>query len=76
MNNKINISRNLLVFTLIIYSTIISQTTEELKRFMDTYDKIKVDQQANNIVKEGLEAENEIKNQPIKLLVSPKDISK
>ena len=76
MNNKINIARNLLIFTLIIYSTIFSQTTEELKRFMDTYDKIKVDQQANNIVKEGLEAENDIKKQPIKLLITPKDISK
>ena len=40
---------------------------------METYDKIKIDQQANNIVKEGIEMESSEVG-PVKLLVTPSDI--
>ena len=53
-----------------------AQSPEELKRFMETYDKIKVDQQANEIVKKGIESEKDPLDRPVKLLVSPSDINK
>ena len=34
-----------------------SQSSEELKKFMETYDKIKVDQEANEIVKKGIDSD-------------------
>ena len=43
---------------------------------METYDKIKVDQQANEIVKKGIESEKDADDRPVKLLVSPSNISK
>ncbi len=53
-----------------------SQNAEELKRFMQTYDKLKVDQQANEIVKKGVESEKDPDEGPVRLLVDPGDISK
>ena len=53
-----------------------AQSPEELKRFMETYDKIKVDQQANEIVKKGIESEKNPSDRPVKLLVTPSDINK
>ena len=43
---------------------------------METYDKIKNDQKANEIVKKGIESEKDPDERPIRLLVSPTDISK
>jgi len=54
---------------------IFSQTAEELKQFMDTYGKIKVDQQADQIVK-GIESEKSDADGPVKLLIKPSDITK
>ena len=45
------IIRILLILSSVVPIFIFSQNAEELKRFMDTYDKLKVDQQANEIVK-------------------------
>ena len=56
--NKIQIITRIL-FILSSASLISSQTAEELKRFMDTYDKLKVDQEANEVVKKGLESEKD-----------------
>jgi len=53
-----------------------SQNAEELKRFMQTYDKIKVDQQANEIVKKGIESEKDPYEGPVRLLIKPKEIAK
>ena len=43
---------------------------------METYDKIKVDQQANEIVKKGIESDKDPEDRPIRLLVNPADINK
>tara|TARA_Y100000590_G_scaffold346139_1_gene396247 strand:- start:8380 stop:10200 length:1821 start_codon:yes stop_codon:yes gene_type:complete len=43
---------------------------------MDTYDKIKVDQQANEIVKEGIKSEKGPEHGPVRLLVDPGDMTK
>ena len=48
-----------ILFILSSISIIIGQTPEELKRFMQTYDKLKVDQEANEIVKKGIESEKD-----------------
>ena len=68
------ITRILLILSSI--SLISSQTAEELKRFMDTYDKLKVDQQANEVVKKGLESEKDPYDGPVRLLISPGDMTK
>ena len=52
-NKKIQI----LKIALFVLSFAFSQSPEELKRFMETYDKIKNDQEANEIVKKGIESE-------------------
>ena len=65
-----------ILFTLSSISLISSQTAEELKRFMDTYDKLKVDQQANEVVKKGLESEKDPYDGPVRLLISPGDMTK
>ena len=57
-------------------SLLLSQTTEDLKRFMDTYDKLKVDQQANEIVKKGIESEKDPTEGPVRLLINPGDMTK
>ena len=75
MNYLLNIIRISLIF-IIFFNIIKSQTPDELKRFMDTYDKIKVDQQANEIVKKGIESEKDPEERPIRLLVKPGDITK
>ena len=54
-----------------VLSFAFSQSPEELKRFMETYDKIKNDQEANEIVKKGIESEKDPDERPIRLLVSP-----
>ena len=68
---------NITRILLILFSTtiIFGQTAEELKRFMDTYGKIKVDQQANEVVRKGIESEKDPEEGPVRLLVQPKDIS-
>ena len=43
---------------------------------METYDKLKIDQQANDVVKKGIENESALNDGPVKLLVTPADISK
>ena len=65
-----------ILFTLSSISLISSQTAEELKRFMDTYDKLKVDQQANEVVKKGIESEKGPDDGPVRLLISPGDMTK
>ena len=52
------------------------QSAEELKRFMDTYDKIKVDQQANEVVKKGLESEKDPYDGPVRLIIKHGDMAK
>ena len=69
-------NRILLILALITVNFLFSQNAEELKRFMETYDKIKVDQQANEIVKKGIESEKSDDERPVKLIVTPGDISK
>ena len=71
MNIKIRI---LLILSSITFVS--SQTPEELKKFMETYGKIKVEQQANDIVKKGIESESGTGEGPVRLLVKPGDISK
>jgi len=68
------ITRILLIFSLV--SLISGQTAEELKRFMDTYDKLKVDQEANEVVKKGLESEKDPDDGPVRLLIDPGDMTK
>ena len=68
-----SLTRILLILSSI--SFIFGQTAEELKRFMDTYGKIKVDQQANEVVRKGIESEKDPEEGPVRLLVNPKDIS-
>ncbi len=62
-----------LILYLIFFTFLNAQSPDELKKFMETYDKIKIDQQANNIVKEGIEMESSEVG-PVKLLVTPSDI--
>ena len=65
-----------LIYALFLLNFCYSQSTEELKKFMETYDKIKVDQQANDVVKKGIESDSEFKDSPVKLLISPSEVSK
>lgn len=65
------------IFFIILSINIVSgQTAEELKRFMDTYQKIKVDQQANEVVKKGIDAEKGSDDGPVRLLIEPADVAK
>ena len=43
---------------------------------METYDKLKIDQQANEVVKRGIESEKDDNERPVRLLVRPGDINK
>ena len=61
---------------LLLFQLAFSQTSDDLKKFMETYDKLKVDQEANEVVKKGIDSEKSIDDGPIKLLVTPADISK
>ena len=63
-----------ILFILSSLSFISGQTAEELKRFMDTYDKLKVDQEANEVVKKGLESEKDPDDGPVRLLIDPGDM--
>jgi len=65
-----------ILFILSSVSLLLSQTTEDLKKFMDTYDKLKVDQQANEIVKKGIESEKDPTEGPVRLLINPGDMTK
>jgi len=65
-----------ILLTISLASPLLSQTAEELKRFMDTYDKLKVDQQANEIVKKGIESEKDPDEGPVRLLIDPGDMTK
>jgi len=65
-----------ILFILSLVSFTSGQTAEELKRFMDTYGKIKVDQQANEIVKKGIESEKGPDDGPVRLLIDPGDMAK
>ena len=66
-----------ILFTLLSIQLIYGQTPEELKRFMDTYDKIKVDQEANELVKKGIDSEKDSEEKgPVRLLVEPGDVAK
>ena len=55
---------------------IFSQSPEELKIFMDTYDKLKIDQEANEIVKQGIEADKDSDEGPVRVLIDPRDMTK
>ncbi len=72
--NHIN-TRIFLVFSVFFLTLLKSQSTEELKKFMETYDKIKVDQQANEVVKKGIDSEKSADKGPMKLLITPGDIT-
>ena len=65
-----------ILLILSLFSLLSGQTAEELKRFMDTYDKLKVDQEANEVVKKGLESEKGPDDGPVKLLIDPGDMAK
>lgn len=65
-----------ILFIIVSISIAFGQTPEELKRFMDTYDKIKVDQQANEVVKKGIQSEKDPEERPVQLLVEPGDMTK
>lgn len=73
-NKYIRITRILLMFA--TTSLLFGQTAEELKRFMDTYDKLKVDQQANEVVKKGIESEKGPDDGPVRLIIDPGDMTK
>ena len=53
-----------------------SQEAEKFKRFMDTYEKMKIDQEANDVVKKGIADEDGLDNGPVLLLVEPGDVTK
>ena len=54
MNLLMSIIRIILIFISFLLTQIFSQTPDDLKRFMETYEKIKVDQEVNEVVKKGL----------------------
>jgi len=67
----------IIIISFLLYiQPLFSQNAEELKRFMQTYDKLKTDQQANEVVKKGLESEKDPDEGPVRLLINPKDIAK
>ena len=74
LNKYIRITRILFIF--IFGSVLFAQSAEELKRFMNTYDKLKADQQANEVVKKGLESEKGPDDGPVRLLIDPGDMAK
>jgi len=74
LNKYIRITRILFIF--IFGSVLFAQSAEELKRFMNTYDKLKADQQANEVVKKGLESEKDPDDGPVRLLIDPGDMAK
>ena len=69
---------NYRIFLIFIITNVLlyGQSPDELKKFMETYDKLKIDQQANDVVKKGIENESALNDGPVKLLVTPADISK
>ena len=69
-------TRILLTLSSLSISFIYSQSAEELKRFMQTYDKLKVEQKANDIVKKGIESEKDPDDGPVRLLINPGDMTK
>ena len=68
-------SRIKLILIIFSINFLISQTTDDLKRFMDTYEKLKVDQEANEVVKDGIKNEKMKDDGPIKILVKPSDVT-
>ena len=72
-NRNLRIIR--ILYILIFGNILLAQTAEEMKRFMDTYDKIKVDQQAQEVVKKGIEGEKDPADGPVRLIVEPGEIS-
>ena len=74
LNKYIRITRILFIF--LFGSVLFAQSAEELKRFMNTYDKLKADQQANEVVKKGLESEKDPDDGPVRLLIDPGDMAK
>ena len=65
-----------ILFILSSINILISQNAEELKRFMNTYDKLKVDLEANEVVKKGIQSEKDPEEGPVRLLIDPGDITK
>ena len=71
MNNLLNKNRIYLIFlTKIFIGSLSSQTQDDLKQFLDTYDKLKTDQEVNEIVKKGIDSENTKNEGPVKLLIN------
>ena len=64
-----------ILFIFMFGNILLAQTAEEMKRFMDTYDKIKVDQQAQDVVKKGIAGEKDPADGPVRLIVEPGEIS-
>ena len=63
-----------ILFIFLSIALLQGQTAEELKRFMNTYEKLKADQEANEIVKKGIESEKDVDEGPVRLLIEPGDI--
>ena len=74
--NKIKYYRIILILFVFSVSFLKGQTPDELQNFMETYNKLKTDQEANEIVKKGIESEKTNDDLPLKILVSPADINK
>ena len=71
-----NVKIKLIIFSIFLVGITYGQSQDDLKSFMETYEKLKIDQEANEIVKESIESEKDPEERPVKLLVSPSDISK
>ena len=72
LNKNIRIFR--ILFIIFSSNILFAQTAEELKRFMKTYDQIKVEQQAKEVVKKGVIGEKDPEERPVRLLIKSGDI--
>ena len=77
MTINIKIIRFNFILLLFQLSLLISQTPTELKNFMETYNKIKTKQEANDAVRSDLVNNNKnIYETDVKILITPNEISK
>jgi protein involved in polysaccharide export with SLBB domain len=65
-----------ILLTFFSFTILFGQDAEKFKRFMDTYEKIKIDQEANDVVKKGIADEDGSDKGPVLLLVEPGDVTK
>mgnify|MGYP005630681309 FL=1 len=73
LNKYIRITR--ILFTLSFGGILFAQTAEELKRFRNSYDKHKMDQEASEVIKKGVQSEKDMEEGPVRLLVEPGDMA-